>query len=87
MSQIEKLIAKLKSNPKNFKYSELQKVMHYLGYTEDNAGKTTGSAVNFIDNGSEEKESITIHKPHPGDEMPASNLKRVVKFLEQKERI
>jgi len=78
MSQIEKLIKKFRSKPKDFKYSELVTVLRHLGYQEDNGGKTTGSAVHFVN---ESDESITIHKPHPGDEVPPPTLKRVLKYL------
>jgi len=84
MSQIEKLIEKLKSNPKDFKYSELVKVMRHIGYIEDTGGKATGSAVNFVN---EDDESITIHKPHPGDEIPSPTLKRVVGYLTRKGKL
>jgi len=84
MSQIEKLIAKLKESPKGFKYSQLCKVMQYLGYAEDMGGRATGSAVNFID---ENNNSITIHKPHPGDELHTPTVKRVVKYLMERGKI
>jgi predicted RNA binding protein YcfA (HicA-like mRNA interferase family) len=84
MSQIEKLIVKLKESPKDFKYSQLCKVMQYLGYIEDAGGRTTGSAVNFID---DDNNSITIHKPHPGDELHSPTVKRVVKYLIERGKI
>ena len=83
MSQIEKLIEKLLSKPKRFKYSELQKVMTHFGYIEDSAGKTSGSVVSFVGSA----RSITIHKPHPGDEMPLWAVKRAVVFLKEEGRL
>ena len=82
MSQIEKLIEKLLSNPRGFKFSELQKVMAHFGYIEDTAGKTSGSVVSFVS-----RRSITIHRPHPGDELPSWAIKKVVTFLKEEGRL
>jgi hypothetical protein len=79
VGQIDKLILKLKNNPKNFKYSELCKVMSHFGYAEDNAGKTSGSVVSFIGH----DRSVTIHKPHPSDELPPWVIKKVARFLKE----
>ena len=82
VSQIEKLIEKLLSNPKGFKFSELQKVMAHYGYIEDTAGKTSGSVVSFVSS-----RSITIHKPHPGDELPSWAIRKVVAFLKEEGKL
>jgi hypothetical protein len=79
VTQIDKLIEKLRSKPKSFKYSDLQKVMTHFGYIEDNAGKTSGSVVSFVD----DDRSITIHRPHPSDEVAQWALKKVVAFLKE----
>jgi hypothetical protein len=81
MSQIEKLIAKFMSNPKDFKYAELCRIMNYFGYAESDGGKTSGSCVHFTDPGGI---AITIHKPHPGDEIPAYAVRAVLTHLKER---
>ena len=64
MSQKEKLLSRLFSEPNDFTYAELRALLNLLGYKEDNMGKTTGSAVRFIN---EKKHIIKLHRPHPGN--------------------
>ena len=61
MSRIEKLIVRFKSKPKDFTYSELQKVLKYFGYALVQA---SGSRVVFVNEITGHK--IKLHKPHPG---------------------
>ena len=63
MSKKDKLISRLKLKPKDFTYSELTQILTLFNYTEDNVGKTSGSAVRFINK--KTKHIIRIHKPHP----------------------
>jgi hypothetical protein len=84
MSKTDKLIEKLKSNPKNFKFSELRKVLSQLGYVEDESGKTSGSRVRFVN---QSGEVLHIHKPHPGDEMKEYMIKLVAQKLLEREEI
>ena len=39
MSQMEKLIKRFKTKPKDFTYDELRQVLNYFGYYEDNKRK------------------------------------------------
>ncbi len=41
--------------------------MAYFGYVESNKGATSGSRVRFYN--PENKASMMLHKPHPGDQM------------------
>lgn len=50
MSKIEKLIDRLKSNPKDFDWSELIKVLNHFGYELQVSGKTGGSRRKFVNN-------------------------------------
>jgi hypothetical protein len=84
MSQIEKLIARLKTRPANFKYSELARILKFLGYEECNIGKTSGSRVRFDKYGGG---SILVHKPHPGDEMKVYAVRFIVEVLEERGEI
>lgn len=81
MSKKEKLIARLKSNPKDFTFDELSALLSYFGYTEDNVGKTSGSAVRFINTKS--KHIIRIHKPHPSPILKAYIIKLVIDQLKK----
>ncbi len=79
MSRHEKLVQKIKSNPKSFSFSELKNLLIGFGYTLDTGGKTSGSRVAFIH--SETKHIVRLHKPHPGDEMKQYQIKQVVREL------
>ena len=68
MGQKEKLIAKLKTTPKNFTFDD------------SNKGKTSGSRVKFE---SEIYGAILLHKPHPQKELKAYQIKQLVEKLEQ----
>lgn len=80
MSKKEKLIARFKSKPKDFKYSELETLLISLGYEENNKGKTSGSAVSFLntDIGS----IIMMHKPHNPDILKHYQIKEIIEELE-----
>ncbi len=67
MSQLEKLNAKLKDLNKILKYTELKKLLRGLGYEESTKGKTSGSRVAYINK--EISHIISLHKPHPGNEL------------------
>ena len=84
MSQIEKLINRLKSNPKDFKYSELCRVMCHFGYEEDTGGKTSGSAVSFVDPAGH---ILFLHRPHPGNEMYTYMVNKAVQHLKERNLI
>lgn len=47
MGKTEKLIERLKSNPKDFTFDEMQTLLLSLGFELSNKGKTSGSRVNF----------------------------------------
>lgn len=79
MSRHEKLVQKIKSNPKSFSFSELKNLLIGFGYTLDTGGKKSGSRVAFIH--SETKHIVRLHKPHPGDEMKQYQIKQVVREL------
>ena len=84
MSQIEKLIKRLLSKPKDFTYDELKRVLNYFGFDEYNKGKTSGSRVVFI-NG--KNQSIELHKPHPDNIIKEYKLKEIINQLVEWEMI
>lgn len=80
MGKKEKLIQKLKSQPKDFTFSELETLLKQLGYTYSKKGKTSGSRVEFIH---KSHGSILLHKPHPQNELLPYQIRKVLKTLEQ----
>jgi hypothetical protein len=78
MGRKEKLIHKLKSNPKDFSFDELETLLRYFSYSKSNKGKTSGSRVLFV---SENHRAILIHKPHPDNLLKAYQVKQIVELL------
>lgn len=77
MGKKEKLIARLKSKPKNFTFDELETLLGLLGFNRENAGKTSGSRVRFI----KDNIPITLHKPHPRKELLEYQVKQILEAL------
>lgn len=71
MGKKEKLKERLKSNPKDFTFDEMQSVLEYLGFEMSNKGKTSGSRVRFLRGNT----AIILHKPHP--------RKQIIEILEK----
>lgn len=80
MGQKEKLIAKLKSRPKDFTFDEAETLLGYFTYTRSNKGRTSGSRVIFV---SDEYAPILLHKPHPRKELLDYQVKQLIEVLEQ----
>ncbi|MCL2578709.1 MAG: type II toxin-antitoxin system HicA family toxin [Oscillospiraceae bacterium] len=76
MSKKDKLAQRLLSKPKDFSYQELIALLLYFSYKEDNVGKTSGSAVRFINE--KTGHAIRIHKPHPDSVLKAYVVRTVV---------
>ena len=79
MGRKEKLLAKLKTNPKNFTFDEAETLLGYLGYAKCNKGKTSGSRIMFTN----ETHKILLHKPHPRKELLEYQTKQLREQLEQ----
>ena len=60
MSKFEKALERLKSNPRDFTWRELQSIMLHFGYEEVRGG---GSRRKFVQ--SKTKITISLHEPHP----------------------
>jgi hypothetical protein len=84
MSRKEKLIARLLSVPKDFTWEELAKVLSNFGYEEFTGGKTGGSRRKFIN---QDKNIITLHKPHPANIVKEYVLREVIVHLKVKGHI
>ena len=78
MGTKEKLVDRLKSQPKDFTFEEVERLLTLFGYTKSNKGKTSGSRVMFID---EQKRKILLHKPHPGNILKTYALKDIIEKL------
>ena len=80
MSKKEKLIKRLLSKPKDFTYNELRRLLAFLGYFENNGGKTSGSRVSFYN--SKTNHIIRLHKPHPGNELKQYQIEQLIEELD-----
>lgn len=78
MSQKEKLIRRVRSNPKDFTFQELEKLMCELEIAKLSPGKTTGSSVKF----SNGEFGLFLHRPHPGNVLKPYQVKDVNAFLD-----
>ncbi|ARU87459.1 type II toxin-antitoxin system HicA family toxin [Pseudomonas sp. M30-35] len=78
MSQIDKLIAKLtkKPSPKDFSWSQLQKVMKHFGYSELEG---QGSRKKFFH--PETGHKVLLHKRHPDSTLIGPQIEDVVESL------
>ena len=83
MGRKEKLINRLKSEPKDFTFGEMRTLLEMLGFELSNQGKTSGSRVRF----SRENMIIILHKPHPRKELLQYQIKQVLEVLSKEELI
>ena len=81
MGQKEKLIEKLKANPKTFTFDDAETLLRYFSYQRRNKGKTSGSRVMFVSEDHQIK--ILLHKPHPRKELLEYQVKQLTEILEQ----
>ncbi|MBT3383137.1 MAG: type II toxin-antitoxin system HicA family toxin [Prolixibacteraceae bacterium] len=79
MGTREKLLKKFKSNPKDFTYNELVRVLSFFGYEQTQAA---GSRVVFFNK--KEKHKIKLHKPHPGNILKRYQLNLIENELKTK---
>ena len=81
MAKNDKLIARLKSKPKDFTFEEAETLLGYLSYERSNKGKTSGSRVMFVNKGKQSQ--ILLHKPHPRKELLAYQVQQLLDVLKQ----
>ena len=79
MSKKDKLIARLKSKPKDFTFDEAKSLLESFGYVMSTLGKTSGSRVCFV----KDKKIFRMHKPHPRKELFAYQIKELLDELKQ----
>lgn len=80
MSRRDKLIARLKSRPRNFTWEELVRLLEGLGYVEAKAGKSAGSRRRFVHPSAP---VIALHKPHPGNIVKMYVIDDVLRVLSE----
>jgi len=78
MSQKDKLLQRLRGEPKDFTFDELKHLLGLLDYELSNKGKTSGSRVKFEKEG---HNSIYMHKPHGGNVLLEYQVKDVIDAL------
>lgn len=81
MAQIQKLMGRLLSFPKDFTWEELIKILNHFGYKELKLGKTGGSRRKFSNR---EGHVISLHKPHPANILKRYQLNDVIDALREK---
>lgn len=80
MSQLEKMIIRLKSRPRDYTFIEAKTLLLALNYSIDNKGRTSGSRVAFRQ---ADKSDILLHKPHPGNNLKSYQIKDLLEVLEK----
>jgi hypothetical protein len=83
MSSKKKLLERFLSQPKDFSFDELIAMMQHLGYSLNNKGKTSGSRVEF----ESRDDSFVIHKPHPDNTMKGYQMKQILDYLKQQNKL
>lgn len=84
MSKKEKLIARIKTRPRDFTFEEASTLLAELGFQMSNKGKTSGSRTMFV---SPDHPQIMLHKPHPRNTLAVYQIKQLLEFLEQEKLI
>ena len=80
MGQKEKLLLRLKTRPKDFTFDEAETLLHYLGFSRSNKGRTSGSRVMFVH---PDHPPILLHRPHPRKELLSYQVNQLIEYLEQ----
>jgi len=76
----DKLIARLKSKPKDFTFAEMESLLECLGYERNDKGRTSGSRIAFKNS---KHKTIVMHKPHPRKELLEYQVKEIIKTLDE----
>lgn len=85
MSTLEKLLIRFLTKPRDFKYTELTRLLNQLGYVEIKKGKTSGSRVAFINE--KTMHIIRLHKPHPKNILKQYQIELIIEELNNEELI
>lgn len=85
MSKKEKILNRLKSNPRDFSYQEAKTLLGLLGFYEFNKGRTSGSRVSFVH--SDNKLEIKLHKPHPSNILKPYQIESILEVINRLEEM
>ena len=80
MTRREKLVARLRSHPRDFTFEEAEALLVSLGFRRSDKGRTSGSRVLFVKEGTK---GMHIHIPHPHKELRAYQINELIKRLEE----
>jgi predicted RNA binding protein YcfA (HicA-like mRNA interferase family) len=82
MSQHNKLLERLRNKPRDFTWSELEKILDSFGYKQE---RGSGSRRKFYN----EKTNafLSLHEPHPKKELKAYQIRDVLNHLKQENYI
>jgi hypothetical protein len=78
MGRHEKLLERLRRRPKDFRWEELKTLLSGFGYEEERA---RGSRRTFSN--SNTGVSISLHQPHPRNELNSYQVRDVLEHLKQ----
>jgi predicted RNA binding protein YcfA (HicA-like mRNA interferase family) len=79
MSKKDKMLARLRTKPKDFSFDETRTLLENLGFEALNQGKTGGSRIRFA----KDNIVISLHKPHPRKELREYQIKQILETLER----
>ena len=79
MTKQNKLIERFRTQPKDFTWDELVKLLKGFGFELESKGKTSGSRMIFRNN--DFKDAIRIHKPHPLEILKSYQIKDILELL------
>ena len=79
ISKRNKLLKRFISEPSDFDYHELVKLLRYFGFYEVKTGKTSGSRVRFENH---DGMPIMLHRPHSRGIVKNYQLKQIKEILE-----
>ncbi|MCC6476793.1 type II toxin-antitoxin system HicA family toxin [bacterium] len=80
MTQKQKLVTKLLSDPKNFTWDDLVKLLKHFGYRKAKSGRTSGSRRRFVH---ATYAPISLHEPHPQKVLKAYQVGLVIEALQK----
>ena len=81
MSGFEKLIARFKSNPRDFSWDELTRLLKHLGYEQISG---SGSRRKFVH---EDRQPIILHQPHPKRILKTYQMNQIYETLKEEQLI
>ncbi|MDY2681119.1 MAG: type II toxin-antitoxin system HicA family toxin [Lentihominibacter sp.] len=76
-------ITRLKSEPKDYTFDELEKLLKSLGFNISNKGRSSGSRVAFV----HDEVVISLHRSHPGNVLKRYQIKQVIDVLSREELV